>query len=55
MMMIPGAGHFFPVVKPVYFERGLNRFLARSQAGADGLRPARARRLGARAARQALP
>ena len=54
LMMIPGAGHFFPVVKPVYFERGLNSFLGRSQAGGGGLRPARARRLAARAARQAL-
>jgi hypothetical protein len=42
------------VVKPAYFERGLNSFFGRSPAGAGALRPARVRRLAARAARQAL-
>jgi pimeloyl-ACP methyl ester carboxylesterase len=36
LMMIPGAGHYFPVVKPAYFERGLNRFLARPEAARVG-------------------
>lgn len=54
LMLIPGAGHFFPVVKPVYFERGLSSFLDRSDAGPGGFRAARGRRLAARARRRAL-
>jgi pimeloyl-ACP methyl ester carboxylesterase len=48
LMTIPGAGHFFPLVRPVYFERGLRSFLARSDAGGDRMWAARARRLAAR-------
>lgn len=52
-ILVPGAGHFFPIVKPVYFERGLNSFLG--QAAADsGLQPIRRSRLAARARRRAL-
>jgi pimeloyl-ACP methyl ester carboxylesterase len=53
LMLIPGAGHFFPVVKPLYFARGLSSFLSRSEAGIGGLRSARARRLAARARERA--
>ena len=54
LMQIPGAGHFFPVVKPVYFERGLNSFLSRPATRAGGLRAARTRRLAARVRRRVL-
>jgi len=53
LMMVPGAGHFFPVVKPGYFERGLDGFL-RQAAPATGPRPVRRARLVARARRRAL-
>jgi hypothetical protein len=52
-MMVPGAGHFFPVVKPGYFERGLDGFLGQA-AAATGPRPVRRARLVARARRRAL-
>jgi hypothetical protein len=40
LVTIPGAGHFFPVVKPLFFARALDRFL--------GQRPMPARRIGPR-------
>ncbi len=54
LMLIPGAGHFFPVVKPLYFERGLVSFLGRPEASAGGLGFARAGRLATRARRRVL-
>ena len=32
-VLVPGGGHFFPIVKPQYFARVLNGFLARVEAG----------------------
>jgi hypothetical protein len=52
---IPGAGHFFPVVKPAMFARALTEFLgADEEAAPVRLRAARARRLVARTRRRAL-
>ena len=57
LMRVPGAGHFFPAVKPLYFERGLSSFLDQGDAEPGGPRPfraARGRRFAARARRRAL-
>lgn len=54
LMTVPGAGHFFPVVKPVYFERGLSSFLARSESETGGMTGGLAGRFAARAQRRAL-
>jgi hypothetical protein len=55
LVRIPGAGHFFPVVKPAMFARALTEFLGRDEDSAPArLRAARARRLVARTRRRAL-
>ena len=55
LAVVPGAGHFFPVVKPVLFARGLMAFL-NGDAGPPRARRAGGRRrgTGARARRQFL-
>jgi len=48
LIVIPGAGHFFPIVKPRFFARAVEAFLGREETG--GARPMagrRMRRLGA--------
>jgi pimeloyl-ACP methyl ester carboxylesterase len=52
-VLVPGAGHFFPVVKPQFFARALRMFLARvdSRAGRpvpDTTAPLVARTFGSR-------
>jgi pimeloyl-ACP methyl ester carboxylesterase len=42
LMMIPGAGHFFPLLKPRYFERAVNSFLNRSDRTSAGVKRRRA-------------
>lgn len=54
LMTVPGAGHFFPVVKPVYFERGLNSFLVRTESETGGFANGRTGPFAARAQRRAL-
>ena len=55
LMLVPGAGHFFPVVKPIYFERALNSFLRRSEASGVGpMGAARVRRRTTRVQRRDL-
>jgi len=33
-VLVPGGGHFFPIVKPQFFTRALRVFLARVETGA---------------------
>jgi pimeloyl-ACP methyl ester carboxylesterase len=54
LVLVPGAGHFFPVVKPVLFANALERFLAAAPpARRPRLRPLRRRVAAARALRKA--
>lgn len=49
LVIIPGAGHFFPIVKPAFFARVIEAFLISRQAGGARLAaPRRLRRFGAR-------
>lgn len=44
LLVVPGAGHFFPLVKAPFFSRAVNLFLAR-QEGTAPIRPRGRRRL----------
>ena len=44
LIVIPGAGHFFPVVKPRFFARVIDAFLLRQERGVAPLAPRRMRR-----------
>jgi pimeloyl-ACP methyl ester carboxylesterase len=49
LIVIPGAGHFFPIVKPRFFARVIDTFLTRQEAvGAPPPARRRMRRFGAR-------
>jgi pimeloyl-ACP methyl ester carboxylesterase len=43
LIVIPGAGHFFPIVKPRFFARATEGFLTRQENGAMASVPARRR------------
>jgi pimeloyl-ACP methyl ester carboxylesterase len=47
LLVIPGAGHFFPIVKPALFARVIEAFLGRQETATSPVRR-RARRFGAR-------
>lgn len=49
LVIIPGAGHFFPIVKPRFFARAVEAFLTRQETGAaPNVESRRLRRFGAR-------
>lgn len=48
LIFIPGAGHFFPIVKPAFFARVVEAFLTRQQTGAPLAPRRRMGRFGAR-------
>ncbi len=44
LITIPGAGHFFPIVKPRFFARAIETFLVRQETGGSALVARRRRR-----------
>jgi len=48
LIVIPGAGHFFPIVKPGFFARAVEAFLSRQETGGAPLVARRMRRFGAK-------
>lgn len=44
LITIPGAGHFFPIVKPRFFARAIETFLVRQETGSSALVARRRRR-----------
>jgi pimeloyl-ACP methyl ester carboxylesterase len=48
LTIVPGAGHFFPIVKPRFFARVIDAFLAGQEAGDLRVSRRRMRRFGAR-------
>jgi pimeloyl-ACP methyl ester carboxylesterase len=51
LIIIPGAGHFFPIVKPAFFARVIEAFLIRQSGGAPLPARRRLRRFAATASR----